>query len=303
MADAPEISWYDPHGVQWALSSPATSPMFVTDAVSGLGAAPITIVADEDPRGGSNVRHIQPKAKTFVLPVWVEGETRAEFLSLWRRFVSAFTSTRRYGPGRLSVTQPDGTTRELLAYYQDGFKEQTGGRHMLSDLAPVTLFIPQPYWRAPTPQIAVRRVATTSGLSFLGPKFPRLSMSATLGRTIITNIGSVEAWPQWTITGPASSIIATSRSTGKSWTLDCVAFRSALVAGEQIVITTQPVTITGPLVNGSTSWAGALNWPDAQLWELIEGPNDIEFQINGSGVAIGGGTSIEVQYYPLFETS
>jgi hypothetical protein len=107
-----------------------------------------------------------------------------------------------------------------------------------------------------------------------------------LGITPIDNPGEVDAWPVWTITGPATVITATNVSTGQSFVLT-----KTLAAGELVTITTQRPTVRGPL---GENLVNALNWPSCYLWPLIPGTNQVNFAVAGAST----GTAIELSFYP-----
>ena len=69
-----------------------------------------------------------------------------------------------------------------------------------------------------------------------------------------------------------------------------------LAAGQQITITTLRPTVRGPTGQNLT---GSLDWPACELWPLLPGINDVEFQVSGSGT----GTGITLEYYPRFEAA
>lgn len=294
-ADLPELAWIDPFGTVWALSDLGAG-WFTAEGVTGLGAAPVTITADEQPRQGTRIRHIQPRARTLTWPLYVEGSSHIEFLDRWRRLARAFTSTRVHGPGQLVITRPDGSARVMEAYYEAGW-DGTPGAGVTWDILALSLYCPQPFWRA-RDQVQALHADYGEPTSYLDP-FPNVSTGSTLGRTNISNSGDVESWPVWTITGPADIITITNHTTGEAFTLDAGAFRSALIAGETVVITTDPGTVTGPAISGDTGWAQALDWPTASLFSLAEGDNDIEFEVTGSDA----GTSIRCAFYPRYETA
>jgi hypothetical protein len=295
-ADTPTIAWVDPFNTVWPLTD-LTAGWFAAEGLLGLGAAPVAITADEQARGGSRARHIQPRARTITLPLFVEGGSHGEFVTRWRQLARAFTSTRRHGPGRLVVTRPDGTARVCDAYYEAGFDNGAQGG-ITWDVAALTLYCPSPFWRAQT-MVEALHAYHAAGTSFLDP-FPTVSLSSTLGRVVINNPGDVESWPTWIVTGPAAVVTVTNHNTGASWILDTGGFRGTQLAdGEQVVITTDPGSVTGPAISGDTGWAEALNWPTADLFALDDGDNDIEFEVTGSTT----GTSIRCSFYPRYETA
>src|SRR5690606_3916716 len=263
-------------------------PVYRTlDAVTGWGAAPVSITADPHPRGGTRVRHIQPEPRTISGPVRVWGRDHRELVAAWRELARALTQTRRLGPGRLRVTRPDGSAREIEAIYEAGFSGEPGQGH-LYDTAVLSLYCPDPYWRDVTPRTIVRECAI--GAPYLDP-YPTVSSGRALGDTVIYQDGDVEAWPVWTITGPLEQLIAINHTTGERFTLTY-----SLGAGDEIVITTDPPTVRGP---GGEVLTGALDWPGATLWGLVPGENRITFVALGASA----GTRIELTYVPRYETA
>lgn len=306
--DAPTLAWRDPDGVTEYPLTPAAlnaTGYVATAGVAGLGLPEISIVADPMPRGGTRIRHRQPQPKTFTLPLFMEGSSHGQLLSRWRTLAESFERTRRVGPGAIIVARPDGTRRLLLVEYQAGWDNDPDGG-VTHETAAVSLYAPDPYWRAETPTVISRAYASGTGVSFFAPLIT-ITGTQTLGATTANNPGGVEAWPDWTITGPAAQVIVTNNTTGESWTLDPVAHRgTALVAGETVTVTTEPAVITGPSAGApqGSNWSGALNWvvsgaPAAVLWGLDPGLNDVTFTVLGSGA----GTSITAVFYARHGTA
>lgn len=296
--DIPIAWWFAPDGSRWDLWS-TKNGWWTTDAgiTGAFGAAPVVFTTDNSPRGGTSMRWIQPDARTITWPLRVEGDTHAEFLSNWRAISDAFTQTRRGGPGTLVIARPDGSARQIDAYYQEGWVE-SGGQGLSQvryDMVSLTLYCPDPYWRDAQPTLVTRSFSTAG--SYLSP-YPTVSSSQTLGNTTITTHSQVETWPDWTITGPATSITATNNTTGISWSLtpSDVLGRN-LNAGETITITGNPPDIEGP--TASVAWETAIDWTSSDLWPLLPGDNDVTFSVSGSGA----GTSITLSYYGRYETA
>lgn len=297
--DLPTATWIDPRGGVWPLTE-APLGWFMTAGLLGINsAAPVAITSDDDPRGGTKVRHIQPGSRRVTVPMLVEGRTQTEFQGRYRTFSRAFTSTRRYGPGLLVITRPDGTQREIEAYYEAGWADTPDGS-LRWELVALTLYCPSPFWRARVPITETRGYRGSTLPSYLSV-FPQVATSLSLGqRAIVSNPGDVEAWPTWTIRGPLESVVAINHTLAKSWTLSAAEFRgSPLALGETVTVSTDPATLVGPLVAGETNWTGALNWPGAQLWSLDEGPNDIEYTATGGS----SGSSVSLSFKPRYETS
>lgn len=265
--------------------------------VSGLGAAPVTLTTDPLPRGGARIRHIQPQPRTIVWPIHVEADTHQEFINLWRAAGRAFTDTSRYGPGILDIARPDGRRRQIKVFYQDGF-EGLGqpGTGLNWDNAVITLFCEDPYFYDPVP-VTVSRSFGGGAADYLAP-YPSVSSSQVLGDTVLTNPGDVEAWPTWTITGPATLVTVTNDDTGEAFSVDPNATDIAhgnLVAGETVVVATDPPSVRF----GTDNWAGSLNWPSAQLWGLPPGDSAVDFNLGGAG----SGSSVTGQFYARYESA
>lgn len=300
--DVPTLTWFDPHGVAWPLTQ-IYSDDYGWFAMRGLvgvnSAAPILITSDERARGGTRVRHIQPGSRTIVLPLFAEGNSHGDFLDTSRSLMQAFTSTRRYGPGQIVVTRPDGTERVIDAYYQEGWSDTPEGS-ILWETVSLILYCPSPFWRAKIPIVDRSEYQDGTNLNpYLSP-FPQIATARSLTqRRTITNPGDVEAWPTWTIRGPMESVQAINHTLGMSWTMSALEFRgSALTLGETVTVTTDPASVVGPLIDGYAGWTGALDWPGAKLWPLEQQENDIEYIATGAAA----GSAITLEYFPRYES-
>lgn len=282
----PQASYIDPDGGVWPLSAPELG-WATLDDVSGLGPAPVELVTDPHPRGGERVRHTQPLSRVITWPVAVWGDSHLEFLGRWRALSRAFSMTRRKGPGRLRVSRPDGSAREILVHFQGGF-EGVPGMGYTDDVAIISLFCEDPYWRAVNP-LSIRYTAGTVR-PFLNP-FPSLSSGRVFGDAQATNPGEIEAWPEWTLTGPATGLFAENVTTGEAFELTY-----PLTAGQTIRIATETGEVWGPSGQPLT-WA--LDWPGAVLWGLDPGLNDVRFVVADAAL----GAAIDLAYSPRFETA
>ncbi len=291
--DAAHARWIDPTGREWFLTGDRLG-WATLDAVSGLGATPIMMNTDAAPRGGTVVRHIQPAARTITWPLTIWGNSHGEFLDRFRELARAFTRTRRDGPGLLVITRPDGTERQIKAYYQEGFGAPPGTGHLWTDVV-LSLYCPNAFWEGREELSEFREYAVTS--SYL-TAYPTVTSGQLLGATTIVNPGDVEAWPRWEITGPLETITVTNETTGESFTVNpdnAGLAHGDLLEDETVTIHTDPAMVLGP--DGST-WTAALNWPGANLFALEPGKTDLTFDVDGSGP----GTRIAVSYRPRYET-
>lgn len=291
------ISYIAPDGTVWPMTDLSRGYYALAEGVSGLGAAPVVLTTDPLPRGGVKLRHVQPQARTIVWPVHVEGSTHQEFIDLWRSLARSFTDTLRYGPGILDIARPDGRRRQIRVRYQDGWEGLgQAGTGISWDNAVVSLLAEDPYYYDPTPVTIVRAFEGAS--DYLSP-FPSVSSSQVLGDTTLTNPGDVEAWPTWTITGPASSATITNLDTAEAFVIDPNATSIAhgnLLLSESVIVVTDPPSVR---FSDGSNWAGALNWPSAILWGLPPGDTAAEFAVAGAG----SGSSVTISFYPRYETA
>lgn len=278
-------TWIDPTGVEWPLSD-TSAGWFTLPGPAGWDATTYEIVTDPLPRGGEQVRSIRSQPGSITWPLYVWGETHLQFVERRRQIKRAILMTVHRGlAGTLKVERPDATARTIEAFYSAGLEGGEGQGWLFSTDA-VTLWCPDGYWRSTE---AVEITAQyTEGEDFLNP-FPQVSPALSLGETTITNTGDVAAWPTWTITGPMTALTASNFTTGYEFTLTY-----PLLAGEQVVITTNRPTVRGPI---GQNLASALNWPNAYLWGLLPGDNSVNFNMSGASV----GSSVQLSYYPRFD--
>src|SRR5690606_27552827 len=121
-----EVEWVAPDGSVWPLCDRRLPWWTLAQWSHVVGAAPVRIAADEHPRGGTRVRHVQPQPRIMVWPLRVAGRTHMQFVTAVRQLARAVTQTRRLGPGRIVIRRPDGTARESEAGYDGGID---GGPH------------------------------------------------------------------------------------------------------------------------------------------------------------------------------
>jgi hypothetical protein len=295
----PTLEWVGPDGNTWYLSSwePSSASVTAMDEVSGISStAPVEIVADDSPNGGTTIRTIWAGNRIAVIPLLIDGSTHDDYMRVERGMGESLASTRRLGPGTLRVVRPNGSVRQIRAVYSEGWDPEAFGSTTSATVV-VSLYCESPWWRAESPTLLVSAYGSASG-DFLNP-FPTISSSTALGSTTATNSGSVEAWPDWVITGPASLVTIANTTRSESFTIDPNADGidwGDLQAGQIVSVHTNPVRIIGP--DGSP-WTAALNWPTAKPWQLDPGVSNIEV----SAVGAAAGTRIVGSFYAQYETA
>lgn len=284
-------TWYAPDGTIWPLTRPKLG-WFTLPQPEGIGAIPISMKTDANPRGGNNVRHIRKESRLITWPLLIWGKTHEEYVANWRALLEAFTQTDEQGPGLLEIAMSDGSSRRIAAYYQEGFDNDLP--YATDGHAPLTLYCEKSEWQG-FPTIVQRREYGGTPIDFLAP-FPSVSSSQLLGDTTLVNPGAVRAWPTWTITGPATAITATLETTGESWTLDPSLIGEVFAAGDTVTIETDPPRIRN---QAGDVWTGALNWPGAVLWALPKGIHNVSFAVSGADTT----TTIKLEFPPLYRSA
>lgn len=282
-------TWTDPDGDEWLLSEPGDeSGWFTTSGPAGWGAPPYELVTDPLARGGVNLRFVRAEPARITWPLHIWGSTHVEFVQRYRDLRRAFLLTlRRQAPGVLRVQRPDGTSREIEAFYEDGFGGEAG-ENWINANPVLTLMCPDPYWR--DTDDTVFPFSFGSVTNYFSP-FPTVSSSQILGAATVFNPGEVDAWPAWTITGPMTAIVGTNVTTGQAFTLT-----TTISAGQQITIKTDPPSVIGPSGN---NLVGALNFPSAYLWPLREGSNSVNLNVSGAAA----GTTVQLAFRARYEGS
>lgn len=283
--------WLDPTGVQWELTDISdTRGWFTTDKIGGWGATTYEIVTDPHARRGETVRHVRGQPSRVQWPMHFYGENHLQYVQrirLLRRAIMMTVHRPHLGPGRLIVARPDGEARYIDCLYEKGFEGEPGEDWLWSHPV-IGFFCPDGSWRDVRPTVIKRSYSPTR--SFFSP-FLSLSSSRVLGETVMHNPGDLPAWPEWTITGPATQIVATNHTLGQSFTLNAV-----LLAGEQVTISTDRPMVRGP-GGPDDNLVDQLNWPECELWGLDAEDNHITFAVSGAGP----GTDIQLLFYARYE--
>lgn len=281
--EAPTVTWTDPAGVVTTFTD-RSNGWLLQPGATGLDMPAYSFVTDESPDiDGEAVRQVRAEAKSIMLPVafWSD-DSRAAYLARRRALISQLNPKR--GPGLLSVIQPDGETRSIPAYYASGIEgnEATDQAGMRWSQTALTFTAPSPYWLGD-------QVTASWQVAPGGTWLPILPLavqdSQVLGAVTVTSDGDDDAYPVWTVTGPATVISLSNATTGASLTLTYT-----MAGSDTVVIDTRQRQQT-VLLNGVTNL-----WPDladdSSLWPLIPGENLLSLEIDGATSA----TVVEMSY-------
>ena len=276
-------TWIDPDGNEHDLTHETSPLLHVSRGSAGLGMPPVELVTEKLPTmPGGLVRYAQTRPLEINLPIQVRGTTFADLLGrveLLRSWFGTSSETSRT-PGYLRVTRPqDDTQRQLACFYTGGLEgDLNDGGPTWAPLV-VSLLAPDPYWTS------VNDEEVVYGQSDLG---------TTLA---VINSGDFDAYPVWTISGPASAITVTNLTTSKAFALTDNGGLS-LAAASQLIVDTRPTSQrTDPQIlhDGDSAVFDRLT-PSSELWWLQPGQNN--FTVAASGAT--GSTSVSLSWLPRY---
>ena len=285
--EMPQVWFTDPAGATTKFNDWANGWVLQPGA-KGLDMPAYNFTQDESPGiDGYAIRQVRAGGKEIALPVafWAD-DSRTAYLTRRRTLIRSLNPKR--GDGTLTVTQADGTARTISARYSAGLEgdeslDAAGARWCMGVL---TFACPSPFW--------LGAEATTEWRSSVaGMFFPFLPLvvgnSQVLGSVTVDNDGDDDAFPVWTVTGPATAVSLTNVTTG-----EVLVLTRTISVGDTIVIDTRERQQTAVL-NGVTNLWGDLS--DAStMWALEPGINDLTLTVSGST----SNTRVRMTYQPRY---
>lgn len=243
------IRWTGWDGSDWELYGPGAlnSGVVLGRRLRGLHFAEMDEWSQESPAvdGASYLGYrIKPREVFLHLRVY-RHTSSAEWIDydrqFWRSMLPASPGVR--GPGRLTVTAPDGQSRTLELYpshrgdYEYDIDPSKRGWCGYGQY--LTAY--RPFWVGETVRGGVFTEGGSTGffggaVGSAGPPFV-IGSSAVFGSAAIDNPGDEPAWPVWTLTGPF-----TAASIGVPGQLSELTM--SLAAGETVIIDTDPLAQT-----------------------------------------------------------
>lgn len=188
----------------------------------------------------------------------------------------------------MTLTQPDGDSRTISVLYTDGMEgdesRDAAGARWCTGV--ITFAAPSPYWYG-------GEVTHQWAIAVDASYFPFLPLtvgdSQVLGTVTVNNRGDDDAFPVWTITGPATSVTLTNATTGQTLVLT-----RTITSTDTIVIDTRERRQTA-LLNGVTNL-----WPNlstaSTLWPLEPDINDLTLTVDGATAD----TRVRMTYQPRY---
>lgn len=234
---------------------------------------------------GSRNRGIIVDPRTVRIPILIQGVDNVSLLLAYRLLATAMNPKR--GDGILRTTNADGTMRDLTCSLLGGLE---GDETLDSGRGPgwyqvgLTLHACDPYYYDTT---ATQLTFASPTVAFLSSTFLplQISSSGVLSSFAATNVGDVEAWPVFIISGPGTNPVLTNVTTGKSITLTLT-----LASTDVLTINTAPGIKTIVKQDGTNQYAAlALT---SSLWSLTTGTNAVTLAMTSTTSA----SSIQVLY-------
>lgn len=220
---------------------------------------------------GAAVQQVVAAPGAPVLGMEFTASDPAELRGRLRALVHALRP--KAGPGVLTATADDGTSRSLPCYYRKGL--EAGVQHGTMYRCAVEFYAPSPWWLGPQRSIDTGSFA---GPSFF-PIFPMRLGSDLLAGTFTVDLSDCDApaYPQWTVNGPGTALTLANVTTGLS-----IALTSTLSTTDTVVIDTRPGYQSVRKGDG-TNLMGALA-SDPALWPLVDGRvNTVQVSLANSG--------------------
>lgn len=284
MADT-TFQWIDANGAVTDLNDWVTT--WATQGQRNFFNVPFQLNSYEVPlTPGEAFSSVDIRPRQVDLPVLVACANRTEYIQKMRTLVSALNPDK--GAGRLRVGHEVNSARELNCRYVSGLEGagSAKGSSPASAMAMLSFRASDPFWYELYAQTA-SYVLGAPVLFF--PFFPlRLSQSGIFTETTITNNGDHIAWPVWTLTGPADSVVLRNLTTGYALTANIT-----IAAGNSAVIDTRPGIKTVQM-NGLNYFYTLAQ--DSTLWGLARGVNSLQLILNNAD----GNSKIELSYKPPY---
>lgn len=293
-------TWYAPDGTVLDLNPPWGSTAWHSlKANAGLGVVPVDHITTNNPAGGVVVEATRPRERTILWPLRMRSNDHLELLETLRFVSEKFTQTRELGAGTLRITRPDGTAREILAHYSSGLEGDPDEGVWLRVTAVVNLLCPDPFWRSIDTVVQEYKQATQP--DYLDP-YMTVASGRVFGDTTIPNNGDRAVWPNWTIRGPMTSLVATNNTRGESFTVT-----HTLLAGETLTITGRPIQVRGDADENLISALG-LTAGGGKPWRVDRRTvSDVTFALTGGEAdttpTSDDGTRVRLSYSLDHETA
>ncbi len=282
------VIYVDPDGNEWPLSDLDLPAGYVCTGIVGISGAPVTLFTTPLPRGGAVPLQYVPQPRKILVGLYAEAQgedSQDAYLDLLDRLSLAFYTTRNDvpAPGVIAIQRPDGSVRQCSVLCTAGLDQpdaspDTDG--VLWTTFALTFEADDPFFEdsADTTLIFAGMPSSATGIL---PLLPIAFGSGTVvGNVTVTNDGTADAYPVWTVTGPGTPTF-TNNTTGRTFGLV-----SSLSTGQVIQITTKPGAQSAIDIGASTNvWSDLIQSTLRDLWPLVRGDNSLTLSLAGASSA------------------
>jgi hypothetical protein len=283
-------TWQAWDGTVWDLSS-GRSGVYLKAGVRGMTMPTMIRYTQKSPAvAGSIYRGTIPDERDVLWPLKVFRNSGSQD---WINHNRAFWRTMHpEKTGTWVVTQPGGEYRTLTCrFVDDGQFAWAGDVEVDPELAGfanygISLVAEQPYWQGAPISINWSPAASRPFFSTSGSVFGISSSNAVFGARI-SNPGSVDAWPVWTVRGPFTSATV---GVGN----DTVTLPFTVAAGHWVQIDTDPTVQT------AFDDLGVDRTPDLGSVDFAQVPPGDPSDLN---VTMAGSGSVDVTITPSYYTA
>lgn len=270
------ITWVDPDG---------NSTAFVDiTGITGRGLPPVDfqdLIVPLQP--GSAFRSVRDNARDLIIPILLSEADNVTYRQTLRALAVQLHPSET--PGVIQVDTVDGLSREIDAWYVDGF--QWVEEYPTWSIPSLLFRACDPYWR--DAEWTQEDYVTGTAATFF-PIFPlALASSEVFAASTVDNPGDVETWPVWNVTGPGSALVLRNLTTGLVLSLT-----ATLSAGESVSIDTTPGEKTVTKNDGTNLFSGLSD--DSELWALAAGSNSLQIELTGATSA----SAVSLRYRPRY---
>lgn len=281
--------------IEWISPGGTTTELYVQPGVTGRFAPPVVIHEDEVPGiSGSRFREARHGPREFPLPIFVDCATEAIKRATLRTLIREMDPVE--GMGKIRVQSPVGDLREINCRVVAGLglEESKDSAYSGWQKAVPMFRAFDPYWYDTSDTVAT---FTTGVTATFFPIFPiRLSSSEVFVDATVDNVGDLETWPVWEITGPGSTIVLRDLANGYVTTLTSDLGGVSLGSGEVVTIDTRPGAKTVTKSDGTNLWPYLST--SSELWPLRRGSTAIRVEMGGAT----GASQVRLSYRPRYLT-
>jgi hypothetical protein len=267
MAD--KVAWISADGTEYSI----TDNHLIMAGSDGRFMPPIDFVEEDVPfQHGSRLREVLVKPREVDLPIYVDGTSEVDLRTQLRYLLRILNPLK--GDGKLRVTGPDGSQRELTCRYKGGMEISEKLDSKIGNLQAVVLVLRafDPFWYDSN---TIVQTFNTGQAGKFSPWWPiRLASSSVFANITVDNTGDVETWPEWIITGPGENIVLRNLTTGEVTSLDY-----DLGVGETLTINTKPFVKS--VTKGEDNLFYTMS-DESSLWALQDGQNSIQLEMSNT---------------------